>query len=189
MNNKKKAFGISLIIISVFIILLIPLVPVKMNRVVNFHTLNKIEEDIAIVFFGYPGCNSACPIALATLGDVYNTYSPLMKKNPLTILFVNLIPKATLESSLNFVKGFNNNIAVLALTDKEMSKAQTVFGLKFSDIQEDGQLFHKGYTYLLKRKNDIWRIKYVYVNGTPIHDEIYNDILTLVEEPSESVVH
>ena len=182
MNNKKKAFGISLIIISVLIVLLLPLVPVKMNRVVDFPTLNKIEEDVAIVFFGYPDCNTACPIALATLSDVYNEYLPLMGKSSLTILFVNLIPNATIESSKNFVSEFNKNIVVLPLTDQEMSEAQTVFGLKFSEVQEDGQLFHKGYTYLLKREDDTWRIKYVYINGAPIRDEVYSDILTLVEE-------
>ena len=182
MNIKKKAFGFSLIIISVLIILMLPLLPVKMNRVVDFPTLNKVEEDIAIVFFGYPGCNSACPIALATLSDVYNAYYPLMGKNPLTLLFVNLIPNATIESSENFVNEFNKNIGVLPLTDQEISKAKTVFGLKFSDIQEDGQLFHKGYTYLLEREDGIWRIRYVYVSGAPIRDEVYSDILTLVAE-------
>ena len=182
MNNKKKAFGISLIIISVLIVLMLPLVPVKMNRVVDFHTLNNIEEDLALVFFGYPGCNSACPIALATLSDVYNDYLPLVDKNPLALLFVNLIPDATIESSKKFVNKFNKNIVVLPLTEQEMSKAQTVFGLKYSDVLEDGQLFHKGYTYLLKKDDDTWRIKYVYVNGTPIPDNVYIDLLTLVKE-------
>jgi len=182
MNNKKKAFGISLIVISVLIVLMIPLVPVKMNRVVDIHTLNNIEEDIAIVFFGYPGCNSACPVALATLSDVYNDYLPLEDKKNLALLFVNLIPNATIESSKNFVKKFNKNIVVLPFTKQEMAKAQTVFGLKYSDVQEDGQLFHKGYTYLLKKDDDTWRIKYVYVNGTPIRDKVYSDFLTLVKE-------
>jgi len=181
MNNKKKAFGISLVFISFLILLMIPLVPVKMNRIVDFHALNKIEENIAIIFFGYPSCNSACPVALATLSDVYNRYSPLMDKNPLTLLFINLIPSSTVQSSKNFVNQFNKNIDVLSLTEPEMSQAQTVFGLKYSDIQEDGQLFHKGYTYLLKRDDDIWRIKYVYVNGAPMVDEVYSDILTLTK--------
>jgi len=182
MNNKKKSFGISLILISVLLLLIIPLVPVKMNRVVDLQTLNNIEEDLAIVFFGYPSCNSACPTALATLSDVYNTYSSLVRKSDLAFLFVNLIPNATLDSSKNFVNEFNKSIVVLPLTKPEMSKAQTTFGLKYSSVQDDGQLFHKGFIYLLKKENETWRIKYVYVNGVPIHDEIYNDILTLIDE-------
>ena len=182
MNKKRQVFGITLILLSILIIIAIPLLPVKMNRIVDFPTLNNVDEDIAILYFGFPGCNSICPIALATLSDIYNSYSPYMVKSPITILFVNLIPNATIESSRNFVDTFNKNIIVLPLTRQEMSKAQNIFGLKFSDIQEDGQLFHKGYTYLMKRTDGVWRIKNVYVNGNTIHDEIYKDLLKLTDE-------
>lgn len=179
MNSKKKAFGIALIVLSLLIMLMIPLIPVKMNRIADLSALNRINENIAIVYFGFPNCSEVCPTTLATLNEIYNDYLPQSSKEPLAVLFVNLIAGATVESSKVYVDQFNNNFTVLSLSKKEMSKAKIVFGLTFSDVQEDGQLFHKGYTYLLKRTNDAWRIKYVYVQGTPERDQVYKDILTL----------
>jgi len=179
MNSKKKAFGIALIVLSLLIVLMIPLLPVKMNRIANLSALNSINENIAILYFGYPNCSEVCPTTLATLNEIYNDYLPQSSKEPLAVLFVNLIAGATVESSKVYVDQFNNNFTVLSLNKMEMSKAKVVFGLTFSDVQEDGQLFHKGYTYLLKRTNDGWRIKYVYVQDTPERDQVYKDILTL----------
>lgn len=179
MNTRKKIFGFVLILASIMLVLLLPLIPVKMNREVDFFALNSIEENIALLYFGYPSCNSICPTALMTLNQIYQSYLPQTDKASLSILFVNLIPDATIESSRNFVNGFNKNFKVLTLTEKEMSKAKSTFGLRFSSLQEDGQLFHKGYSYLLKRESDVWRIKYVYVDGAPNSDEVYTDILEL----------
>ena len=116
---------------------------------------------------------------LATLNEIYNDYLPQSSKEPLAVLFVNLIADATIESSKDYIDQFNKNFNVLSLSKKEMSKAKNIFGLTFSDVQEDGQLFHKGYTYLLKRTNEGWRIKYVYVQGDPERDQVYSDILAL----------
>ncbi|MFT5164642.1 MAG: cytochrome oxidase Cu insertion factor (SCO1/SenC/PrrC family) [Alteromonadaceae bacterium] len=164
-KSPAKLPGFLLIAATLLIALSIPLLPLKMDRRIDWLPLDTIASHYALLYFGYPGCDSACPITLSTLTHVYHQYTddlPNASQSNLSIVFVNLIDNAPHEQSQRYASNFHPDFIALAFTRDEMIQAKNLFGLKFSPHQEDGQLFHKGSTYLLQKTIQGWRLKRVY---------------------------
>ena len=185
MNKTKHppaAVGFLLIALTVLMMLVMPLFPVKLDRQVDLASLNRIEAEHMLLYFGYPGCDSACPTTLTTLSQVYNSYTAKSDQAQLSIIFVNLIPTTTLSASQAYASTFHPNIKAVQFDPTEMQQAKTLFHLKFTDLKPDGQLFHRGYTYLLGKDKDQqgeqrWRIKEVYTAGVPDSEVVLNKLL------------
>lgn len=180
MNSKiKTASGFLLIVTVITLILLIPLLPVKMDRAIDIATINNVESDYALLYFGYPGCDSACPITLSVFNQVYSNYPKDSLGKSLAVLFVDLLPNSSWEKADQYAKSFNPEFTALALTSEEMSTATLQFGLKFGEPDIDGQLNHKGYTYLLHKQAGVWKIRLVFTDGPPEAAELIDHLKAL----------
>jgi len=178
-SKIKTISGFLLIAVVIVFILLIPLLPVKMDRAIDIASINDVKSDYALLYFGYPGCDSACPITLSVFNQAYSDYPKDSLGKSLSVLFVDLLPNSSWEKADQYVKGFNPDFTALALTSEEMSAATLQFGLKFGEPDIDGQLNHKGYTYLLHKQADIWKIRLVFTDGPPEAVELIDQLRAL----------
>lgn len=183
MLSKTPWFGIFLIVILIGITLSLPLLPIRSNRSVSIGPFAELEGKQALVYFGYPGCGSACPTTLATLRQIYQE----VNSSQLSVAFVDLMPWATdrpsendlrlfHQESVEYVHNFHPDFKALLLTPSQMEEAKTVFGLDFSNPDEEGVIFHRGYTYLMEKEKQQWTIKMVYRNGTPNVNDMVEQI-------------
>jgi cytochrome oxidase Cu insertion factor (SCO1/SenC/PrrC family) len=84
-----------------------------------------------------------------------------------------------LSEILHQLRGFNSQFQVIELTRSELKKAKNFFGLQFSNPDEEGDVVHKGFTYLMVYREKKWSIKYVYTDGYPEKDQVMRDLAEL----------
>ena len=169
------------------LLLAIPFFPVKSNREVTLPRLNNIEGQYALFFFGFPGCADACPIALTALNQVYQRFQKERPEDSLSVVFIDLTPPVNpddlegsqeiMEAAANvYARSFNEQFQAIYLGPDEMTKAKYIFGLKFSPPDEFGTIQHKGWIYLLNKKDGVWWVRTVYTSGPPPVDQLLGDL-------------
>ena len=94
-------------------------------------SLKDLRGSVVLIFFGYTGCPTVCPISLATIANVYKRMSPTELQGT-RALFISLDPERdNLELLDRYTNYFHPNI--IGLTD-EISALKNVaekYGVKF----------------------------------------------------------
>ena len=143
--------------------------PIERSVVLNDAFLKASDNDVEILFFGFAGCASVCPISLSKIADVLDSDS--IKKNPKRIggLFVEV--KSTLEDTGDAgyadnyssafspaVRGYTPDLA----TYKQLAEE---FILRiYESRDESGQISHTDHFFILSRDGDQWVIDRVLKN-------------------------
>lgn len=149
-EKHREMVGILLIIISLSWFLVLPLIPLKSNRIITADL--STQARYALVFFGYPGCRDICSTVLQQLQKIYGSCA-----NPqqLAVVFVNLWAEMSKIETQQYVQLFHNDFIGLAFSN-ELNQQ---FGA-WQIPQPDGQLIHSDYIYLLEKKQyNQWVIK------------------------------
>jgi len=84
-------------------------------------TLLKTLCNIVLVFFGYPGCSTVCPVTLRTLAHVYTHYWKIYQDEALKVVFVNLELGMTAEITMRYAKHFHLNFLIYQLSKRQLN--------------------------------------------------------------------
>lgn len=154
MTEKQRGMiGIALIIFSLSWLVVLPLFPLKSNRVIQANLFATTSH--VLLFFGYPSCRERCS---ATLQQLQNIYERCANPQHLSVVFVNLLKEMSQQQTQMYVEFFHNHFIGLAFS--EILNSQ--FGVWFIP-QPDGQLIHSDYIFLLENKEiNQWVIKEVF---------------------------
>ncbi|MEK8016215.1 MAG: SCO family protein [Candidatus Parabeggiatoa sp.] len=111
-----------------------------------------------LVFFGYPGCSTVCPVTLRTLAHVYTHYWKIYQDEALKVVFVNLELGMTAEVTMRYAKHFHLNFRIYHLSKRQQNQLMDELGVSF--FQYEGQEpLHTSYIYLLERQSAGWKMK------------------------------
>ena len=94
-------------------------------------SLQDLRGSVVLIFFGYTGCPTVCPISLATIANVYKKMSRAGLQET-RALFISLDPERdNLELLDRYTKYFHPNI--IGLTDEisVLKKVAEKFGVKY----------------------------------------------------------
>ena len=162
----KLIFLIFLSLLSVYstIVLLCPHKPLKLEFNLTTHTAQKITEKAllgrpTIIFFGFSGCSSICPIGLTNLEAVGKKMSAL--NQPINALFITIDPFHDTPATLKkFLSSFSQTILGATGSEDMLKKLQKTFTLYIKKIPlEEGDFTydHTSHFFLFDQKNTYLR--------------------------------
>jgi len=176
--STKHILGSLLILLSLGVLFIIPFIPLEGNKPVRASFLDDIESKYALVFFGYPGCGSVCPVTMSGLNQIYRTYQREYSDPFLKVAFVNLFLDIETQLSRDYAQSFHPDFYGYGLSEKNQREIREDFGIAPLPRHE-GELTHTNYTYLLQREKTHWEIKYVYDESNLPVLQVLNHLKTL----------
>lgn len=131
--------------------------PLNGGKPVAAPALARGGADTALVFFGFPGCSSSCPVTLARLARAY----PELREatGGLAVFFVNLRPHASRSRTRAYVRGFDTRFHALAPDRPTRAHLSRQFGAWLYRTGPDSEPFHNPYVYLVTRHRGGWQIR------------------------------
>lgn len=192
MALQKTLVGVVLLISNLAIVMALPWMGLNSftgNRVpqekeIDVPFLGEANESEMLVFWGYVGCGTVCPVTMATLQQVYVSYQAEYPNKPLAVVFIGLplpgeLPRP--NSADYYAKIFHQDFRGYSMAGAELSQAVSAFGVSFSPSVADPKLLnHTTFVYLLQRQDDQWKLKRTYRN-TPLQpDTILADLRSLI---------
>lgn len=153
MTEKQRGMiGIALILFGLSWLVILPLIPLKSNRVVQANLFATTPH--VLLFFGYPSCQDRCS---GVLQQLQNIYERCANSQHFMVVFVNLLKEMSQQQTQIYVQHFHKDF--IGLTFSETLNTQ--FGIWFIP-QSDGQLVHSDFIFLLENKGiNSWVIKEV----------------------------
>lgn len=119
--------------------------------------LDRARADRAVVFFGFPGCSSSCPVTLRRLARAY----PALRRQAggLDVFFVNLQPHARRARTRAYVQAFDPRFHAVAPDGPSRARLSRQFGAWLYQTGPDSEPFHNPYVYLVTRHQGQWHIR------------------------------
>jgi len=150
--------GLALWLLLIAVILSIPFMSLTLDKELNVSFLNHEGNDTALVFFGFRGCSDICPMTLSIFRQLFDTPTNISKLPQ--VFFVDIDTQSNANEALNFAKKFHSSFIGLHISSKELIEFSGKFGLNIK--QQGNKISHLGKTYLLRRKENEWRLLKVY---------------------------
>ena len=157
--------------------------PVEKRVLKNYSFLDSSDNDIEVLFFGYAGCPTVCPLSLSKLAHVLESEHIRQKEINVGGMFVEV--KAVHESatqdydsiadyySQNFsthIRGFTPDLA----TYQDLAHE---FILRLHEDKSSGRLSHTDHFFILNRTESGWIVERVLNNQVS-----KEQLLTILEE-------
>lgn len=121
--------------------------------------LRQLGDEPALLFFGFVGCGSTCPLALANARQLLRDST----LTPPTILFVTLDPLGDTPARLRqYLAAFDARIVGLTGTTEQLSTVLDRYGVAVQS--NSGDVAHSSMWYLVNRRGEVLR---VYSHTTP----------------------
>ena len=153
------AFCLVSLIAATFIY--IPSIPMQSHKKVYLPWLENITGNHVLVFGGYPGCLSTCPIALNTLREVYLNYQLRTKSNDLQVVFTNILQNSSDDLSNKYAKSFHKDFIGVSIKSDQINDYRRSFSMQTFQAIND-ITHHPGYIYYLHNQNSQWHLKQVF---------------------------
>lgn len=152
---KKHALGLVLIGLLVGLLLLIPFLPLNTQKRMEVSILNLNEQQKALVYFGFPGCNLECPVTLAKVALQYRNWISHHSTPPFQLRFVNVLSESTPQSTQQYAQMFDPDFVGIAPTKQQFEHLKQEFNL---DVPMGGsvQAAHLDYLFLLEHQSNHW---------------------------------
>lgn len=195
MSRKKLYFGIGLILFNASWIFILPFVGMDTflnrrlltQRDVKATFLTDTGTDTELVFWGYVGCNTICPVTLSFLSSIYNTHQTEYPDHRLGVSFVGLPLPGEKNSQRvvdNWAKKYNADFKGFSLTGPEFSQTLQEFGVSFApSFTNPKEINHSGYIYLLQKVDSRWVLRETYTEYPPNSERILEDLRQLTATP------
>lgn len=189
MSKAKIYVGFGLILLTIAWMFSLPIIgmyyhipppfqPIK--EIVSPFLIDAKEEKTLLVFWGYVGCSTACPVTLANLQIIYTTYQRDYPGEALGVIFLGLpLPGESLDdlAADRYAKHFHQDFRGYGLSRIALSQALRDFGVIFTpSLASPEQLSHSSFIYLLQKKEDSWVLRRTYTDYPPRLDLILSDL-------------
>jgi len=173
--TNKKLTGIVLWLTLLIFIFSIPLIPLILDKEVDVPFLDKNGNESALVFIGFRGCSDVCPMTLSMFKQLYDS-----QNNSLywpQVVFLDIDDHSSSIQASNFAKQFHPSFVGLHIPSEQLNKISTQFGLNIK--QQGNQIIHLGKTYLLRRKENNWRVVKVYSPNYLTVEKLQNELFKI----------
>ncbi len=155
---SKSFIGLGLWLILLIFIFSIPFIPLALDKELKVSFLDQYGNENALVFFGFRGCSNVCPMTLSILSQLINS----QKNSSLwpQVIFVDIDANSDSAQASNFAKQFHTSFVGLHIPPEELTNITGKFGLNIK--QQNNKISHLGKTYLLRRKENDWKLVKIY---------------------------
>lgn len=161
MHWYKKLFGILLVGLNISLLYVFVSIPLSTEKRVEATFLEALDGEYALIFFGFPNCGTACPVAMNQLRMIYEHEQARTEEQKLDVVFVNLLLEMNAQSSEQYAKSFHQDFHSYQLTRENYQEITRDFGVTFvTDVNK-----HSQYLYLLQQKNKRWQILKIFDTG------------------------
>ena len=155
---KKVVLGCVLWSLLVLTIIGSVLLPIQADRVVSLHNIEP-QKNSALVFFGFPTCSGSCPVTMAYLTDMIQTWPNDGTDSP-DVIFINIDLDSNEQATQEYAQSFHSSFYGYQPTYKQLKQFTADFGLNIKKIQDD--ISHKARTYYIEKQGSQWRLKQVF---------------------------
>ncbi len=135
----------------------------KGNAEIIDSELIAVDSEYKLVFFGYAGCYHYCDPRLKQIDPIYEKIKDDLD---VKMLFIDISEETTLEAAAAFVKDVNKEFEAINPDTADIEKLQKMFQDVYIRKMPDGEYWHSGFLYLLKRVDDSYGLVKVYVEFT-----------------------
>ncbi|MBF0370392.1 MAG: SCO family protein [Magnetococcales bacterium] len=178
-GRKKVIFGIFLIGLNLawLFVLALPVFNgdgdgfLTTNRRIQAPFLDRSPHAGEVVYFGFVGCDVACPVALNALARAYEPFSGENPTASVGVTFVNLA--ANHHPELNdmadsYAKAFHPDFRGVDLPPMELKQMARQFGVYATpSLADPYQVGHGGFIYFLRRAASQWAFVSTYLVYPP----------------------
>lgn len=190
-SSRKIVGGTVFLLFNVVVVAALPWIGpfgglgdgLQSEREISASFLAEAEEDKLLVFFGYVGCGTVCPVSMASLRTVYTSYRADYPEETLGVIFIGLpLPGEPIlaGSADHYAKFFHEDFRGYDLSSSTISQAVGEFGISFApSLTEPAILNHSAFIYLLQRSETGWGLKRTYIDSAPKSTVILADLHTL----------
>ncbi|WP_138430876.1 SCO family protein [Fodinibius saliphilus] len=109
--------------------------PLENKTVAEPFFLSQSSKSIEVVFWGYAGCDSICPVSLKRLGEVLKVLKQKFPQSKVGAVFVNVAKKANPEVTRRYGRQFSKHITGGTLTSNEMREVHRDFNVRFKSVE------------------------------------------------------
>lgn len=139
--------------------------PVENRAVINDAFLDRSQNEIEIVFFGFTGCADVCPASLAKLASVLESdkVTTTGKNTGATFIEVKSLQERSGDMlAEQYSSAFSPRITGYTPNMNSFRELSEEFIIKlYNSRSENGQLSHTDHFFLLTRQQDQWIVKRV----------------------------
>jgi len=170
-DKKRWALGIALWLILLTVIMLVPVLPLAAEKPLNVPFLSHESKAKTLIFFGFSKCLEVCPTTLSSLSS---TLGKLDESHWPAVYFIDIDENSSTAMANNYAQQFHASFNALHPSRSLMKQLNAEFGLNIR--KADGDIDHRGRTYLLERRGSDWWLSKAY-NPGPISLALIRDEL------------
>ncbi|MEN7343089.1 MAG: SCO family protein [Pseudomonadota bacterium] len=167
---KEHFTGVIVLSLALTTLISLPFLPARSASKLGLDALDTLHAKWALVFAGYPGCTTQCPLTLANMAAAQRTIA----SDDLQLVFINTDRYGSSTQSTRYASLFHASFVAISTTDIPPSDLMRKLGIQtFDDVSN--QPAHSGQVFLLKRAGTDWRIDHVY-RQTPDASVLVDDL-------------
>ncbi len=162
LSKPKVVLSLLLWVLLIGFILLLPWLPLAVEKEISATFLDDITANKAIVFFGFRGCDDTCPTTLMVLANLLKAETRVVEQPQ--VIFIDVDSNSSTDAADNFAKLFHPRFIGYHPTKAELKVLIAEFGLNVK--QRGSQINHKGRTYQLQKQQGQWQLTKAYNPNT-----------------------
>lgn len=166
MQKSLKKHSYLAILFGVLFFILIWFKPFEQKAQTLDFTLQTTQETIkanalagktTLLYFGYTNCQSVCPMTLSILSQTLKQLSK-SKLDKLTILFITIDNKDTVQEAQNYASSFHPAIIAAKAEEATLKMFTNILNLKYNSNETTQKIIHSGNIFILNPNMQLGRV-------------------------------
>jgi protein SCO1/2 len=153
---------------------------VEMDERVHSEVINRYDEKVLLLFFGYAGCVDICTPRMEEVATIYREVN---QKSDVGVLFINLLPLEDQNVADGFAKYFDASFIGFYPGEKELRKLREEFNIYFArSLLEADEYDHTAFLFMLVKEADGYHLKGIYTRVPFDKEMVLADIRRLEQK-------
>ncbi|BDX04758.1 SCO family protein [Planctobacterium marinum] len=154
--KPKLLLGFGLWFMLLGIIFVIPLASLDTNKPLTVDVFSALQQDRAIVFFGFTSCGDVCPASLIILRRWRTAADESLSDDLPAIVFIDIDKNSSAADADQYAKSFDERFIGLHADAHTLSQLSADFGLNLT--QSGDNIQHQGRTYIIEKRAQRWTL-------------------------------